>query len=96
MRALLPVTALLRLALVPLRRPRRAASRSEAAAGLLTLAAGALTGWRRPAAWAAAAEGSPAPLPAAADGAAPTHDDDLGRDARVDAAVTATFEGAPR
>ena len=93
-RALLPVTALLRLVLVPLRRPRRAASRSEAAAGLLTLAAGALTGWRRPAAWAAAVESSPAPLPAAADGAAPTHDDDLGRDTRVDAA--ATFEGAPR
>ena len=95
-RALLPVTALLRLALVPLRRPRRAASRSAAAAGLLTLAAGALSGWRRPAAWAAEVQGSPAPLPAAADGAAPTHDDDLGGDTRTDAAITTTFEGAPR
>ncbi|HVT60168.1 MAG TPA: glycosyltransferase family 2 protein [Thermoanaerobaculia bacterium] len=38
----------LRLALLPLRRPRRAASRAEAARGLLAALAGAVTGWRRP------------------------------------------------
>ncbi len=38
----------LRLLLLPLRRPRRAASRRSAAHGLLGAAAGALSGWRRP------------------------------------------------
>jgi GT2 family glycosyltransferase len=47
-RALLPVGLALRLVLLPLRRPRRAASRAEAGRGLLAALAGALTGWRRP------------------------------------------------
>jgi len=51
-RALLPAAAAARLVALPLRRPRRAASRGEAARGLLALALGALTGWRRPRAWA--------------------------------------------
>lgn len=38
----------LRLLLLPLRRPRRATSRREAASGLLAVLAGAVTGWRRP------------------------------------------------
>lgn len=38
----------LRLLLLPLRRPRRAASRREAALGLAAVAAGAASGWRRP------------------------------------------------
>jgi GT2 family glycosyltransferase len=38
----------IRLPLVPLRRPRRAASRRDAAAGLLLAIAGALSGWRLP------------------------------------------------
>jgi len=38
----------LRLLLLPLRRPRRAMSRREALAGLLAVLAGALSGWRRP------------------------------------------------
>jgi N-acetylglucosaminyl-diphospho-decaprenol L-rhamnosyltransferase len=38
----------IRLPLVPLRRPRRAASRREAAAGLVLAIAGALSGWRLP------------------------------------------------
>jgi GT2 family glycosyltransferase len=38
----------IRLPLVPLRRPRRAASRRDAAAGLLLALAGALSGWRLP------------------------------------------------
>jgi GT2 family glycosyltransferase len=46
----LPLGMLLRLALLPLRRPRRAASRGEAARGLVGVAAGALSGWRLPAA----------------------------------------------
>jgi GT2 family glycosyltransferase len=48
-RALLPVGMALRLALLPLRKPRRATSRAAAARGLLAVAAGALTRWRRPA-----------------------------------------------
>ncbi len=44
----LPFGMLARLALLPLRRPRRAASRGEAARGLLGVAAGALSGWRLP------------------------------------------------
>jgi hypothetical protein len=56
-RALLPAAALTRLALLPLRRPRRAASRREAARGLLAVALGGLTGWRRPRAWAREYEG---------------------------------------
>lgn len=39
---------LLRLAALPVRRPRRARTRREAAAGLLGVVAGAVTGWRRP------------------------------------------------
>ncbi|MFL6291522.1 MAG: glycosyltransferase family 2 protein [Thermoanaerobaculia bacterium] len=38
----------IRLLLLPLRRPRRAESRSEAFRGLLMVLAGALTGWRQP------------------------------------------------
>jgi GT2 family glycosyltransferase len=45
--ALVPGVAV-RLLLLPLRRPRRAASRGEALRGLLALLAGALTGWTRP------------------------------------------------
>jgi GT2 family glycosyltransferase len=45
--ALIPGT-LVRLVLLPLRRPRRAASRAEAARGLMAVLAGALSGWRRP------------------------------------------------
>lgn len=37
-----------RLLLLPLRRPRRAASRAEAFRGLLTVLAGTASGWRRP------------------------------------------------
>lgn len=47
-RLLLPISMLLRLLLLPLRRPKRAKSRQEAAAGLLAVAWGALTGFRRP------------------------------------------------
>lgn len=50
-RVLLPVGALLRLAALPLRRPRRAPGRGAAAAGLLGVALGAVSGWRRPAGW---------------------------------------------
>lgn len=50
-RALLPVAAIARLALLPLRRPRRARSRGAAAGGLLALALAALSGWRLPRAW---------------------------------------------
>lgn len=58
-RGLLPVGALLRLLALPLRRPKRAASRREAAVGLTATAMGAVTGWRLPASWAErwAAEG---------------------------------------
>jgi GT2 family glycosyltransferase len=45
--ALVPGIAV-RLLLLPLRRPRRAASRREALAGLLAVLAGALSGWTRP------------------------------------------------
>ncbi len=45
--ALVPGSAI-RLILLPLRRPRRAASRSEALRGLLTVLSGTLTGWREP------------------------------------------------
>jgi N-acetylglucosaminyl-diphospho-decaprenol L-rhamnosyltransferase len=48
-RVLLPVGMALRLALLPLRRPRRATDRAAAVRGLLAVAAGAVTGWRRPA-----------------------------------------------
>ena len=47
-RLLLPISMSLRLLLLPLRRPSRARSRREAAAGLLAVAWGALTGFRRP------------------------------------------------
>jgi GT2 family glycosyltransferase len=45
--ALIPGIAV-RLLFLPLYRPRRAASRTEAARGLLTVLAGTLSGWRRP------------------------------------------------
>jgi N-acetylglucosaminyl-diphospho-decaprenol L-rhamnosyltransferase len=44
-RALAGPAALLRLLLLPLRRPARAASRREAASALLSVARGSLTGW---------------------------------------------------
>jgi len=47
-RLTLSVGLLLRLALLPLRRPRRAASRREAAAGLVAALVGAASGWRWP------------------------------------------------
>ena len=51
-RLTLPTGMLLRLALLPLRRPRRAASRAAAARGLLAVVAGAISGWRAPRAYA--------------------------------------------
>lgn len=47
-RAALVLGMLLRLLLLPLRQPRRAASRREAFSGLLAVLAGALSGWTRP------------------------------------------------
>jgi N-acetylglucosaminyl-diphospho-decaprenol L-rhamnosyltransferase len=47
-RASLAAGLVVRLPLLAVRRPRRAASRREAAAGLLLAMAGALTGWRLP------------------------------------------------
>jgi GT2 family glycosyltransferase len=47
-RAALIPGVVLRLAALPLRRPRRAASRREALAGLLAVLAGALSAWTRP------------------------------------------------
>lgn len=47
-RLLLPVSMLLRILLLPLRRPNRAKSRSEAATGLAAVARGAITGFQRP------------------------------------------------
>ena len=44
-RALVPLGALARLVLLPLRRPRRAATRGEAAAALWRVARGAMGGW---------------------------------------------------
>ncbi len=46
LRAVLAATALLRIGLLPFRRPRRARHRGEALAGLWRLAVGAVTGWR--------------------------------------------------
>ena len=46
LRAVLVGAALLRIVLLPLRRPRRARGRGEALAGLWRLAAAAATGWR--------------------------------------------------
>jgi GT2 family glycosyltransferase len=46
---LLPLGMGLRALLLALRKPRRAASRREAARGLAAVAAGAASGWRRPA-----------------------------------------------
>ncbi len=50
-RVLQPVAALARILLLPLRTPRRARNRRRAARGLLGVAWGAFTGWRRPTAW---------------------------------------------
>ncbi|MEM9599195.1 MAG: glycosyltransferase [Acidobacteriota bacterium] len=47
-RGLLPLGMLLRLLLLPVRTPKRATGRLDAARGLLAVAAGALTGWRHP------------------------------------------------
>jgi GT2 family glycosyltransferase len=47
-RAALPLGMALRIALLLLRKPRRAATRGEAARGLFGVVAGVLTGWRRP------------------------------------------------
>ena len=47
-RCLLPLGMTLRLLALPLRCPRRAASRGAAAAGLWAVVVGALSGWRRP------------------------------------------------
>ena len=47
-RAALVLGTALRLVLLPLRRPRRAASRREAFSGLLAVLVGALSGWTRP------------------------------------------------
>jgi GT2 family glycosyltransferase len=47
-RAVLVPGVALRLLALPLRRPRRAASRREALSGLLALLAGAVSGWSRP------------------------------------------------
>ncbi len=47
-RLLLLPGILIRLVLLPLRRPRRAASRAEAFRGLLAVLAGAVSGWHRP------------------------------------------------
>jgi GT2 family glycosyltransferase len=52
-RVFLVLGAGLRLLLLPLRRPRRASSRGEAACGLGAVLAGAVTGWRWPRALAA-------------------------------------------
>ena len=46
LRAVLTAAALLRIVVLPLRRPRRARGRGEAAVGLWRLAAAAATGWR--------------------------------------------------
>ena len=46
LRTVLTVAGLLRIVVLPLRRPRRAGGRGEAAVGLWRLAAGAATGWR--------------------------------------------------
>jgi hypothetical protein len=43
---LVPVGAVARLALLPVRRPRRAVSRAAAAAALAAVARGAFDGWR--------------------------------------------------
>jgi N-acetylglucosaminyl-diphospho-decaprenol L-rhamnosyltransferase len=50
-RVVLPLAALARVAVLPLRRPRRATSRRAAAGALAAAAVGAWSGWRRPAAW---------------------------------------------
>ncbi|HKH44166.1 MAG TPA: glycosyltransferase family 2 protein [Thermoanaerobaculia bacterium] len=47
-RVLLVVGVVIRLLLLPLRRPNRAASRSEALRGLMAVLAGAVSGWRWP------------------------------------------------
>jgi GT2 family glycosyltransferase len=47
-RFLLPISMTLRLLLLPLRKPNRAKTRGEAAAGLAAVAIGALTGFRYP------------------------------------------------
>lgn len=44
----LPLGMLARITLLVMRRPRRAAGRRDAASGLLAVAAGAASGWRRP------------------------------------------------
>lgn len=63
-RGLMPLGMAARLALLPLRRPRRAPSRHEAARGLAAVIVGALSGWRRPRSYARfARSGSVATVP---------------------------------
>jgi GT2 family glycosyltransferase len=50
-RVLLSLAAPIRIMLLPLRRPRRAADRRSAARGLIDLDYGAITNWRRPSDW---------------------------------------------
>jgi len=57
-RLVLPVGMLLRLALLPVRRPRRATGRADAARGLVAVLLGALSGWRLPRDLAAATQPS--------------------------------------
>lgn len=51
-RALVPVACVLRILALPLRTPRRARGRLDAAMALARVALGAASGWRLPAAWA--------------------------------------------
>lgn len=51
-RCLVPAACLLRILALPLRAPRRARGRLDAARSLLRVALGAVTGWRRPKDWA--------------------------------------------
>lgn len=64
-RFLLIPAALVRAGLLPVRRPRRATSRREAATGLLVLIEGALSGWRRPTGY-PLPDGPPLPRPGGA------------------------------
>ena len=51
-RCLVPVACVLRILALPLRAPRRARSRRDAAQALLAVAMGAVSGWRLPSSWA--------------------------------------------
>lgn len=62
-RIALPLGTTLRLALLPLRRPRRATSRVEAAAGLVAVLTGAVSDWRIPLHYAVLFTRRPEPRP---------------------------------